>query len=65
MPHGFTWDTDLAEIPGFDAGKRVQITRWTIDEGQKPVSQTKGGVVGDTMEIPPLGLIALKLEVIP
>ena len=63
--HRFTWETDLAEIAGFDAAKQLQITQWTADQGQKPLKQIKGGLIGETTEIPPLGLIALKLEVIP
>ena len=61
--HRFTWETDLAEIAGFDAATRLQMTQWTATEGEKPMARIDGGVVGDTMEIPPLGLIALKLNV--
>ena len=64
-PHSFTWETDLSEIAGLDASKRLQITQWTADQGQTPLKQTDGGIIGDTTEIGPLGLIALKLEVMP
>ena len=63
-PHQFTWTKDVAEIAGFDASKRLQITQWTVQQGATPWKQVNGGVVGDTMEIAPRGLVALKLEVI-
>ena len=63
--HTFTWETDLGEIAGLDATKRLEVTQWTEGEGETPMGQMDGGVVGDTVEIPPLGLVALKLEVVP
>ena len=65
QPRQFTWKTDLAEIAGLDASKRLQITQWTVDNGARPLKQTEGGIVGETVEIPPHGMIALKLEKIP
>jgi len=65
QPRQFTWKTDLAEIAGLDASKRLQITEWTADNGAKPLKQTAGGIVGDAVEIPPHGMIALKLEKMP
>ena len=61
----FTWKTDLGEIAGLDAAKQLQITEWTADNGTKPLKQTEGGIVGDTVDIPPHGMIALKFERIP
>ena len=63
--HRFTWKADLAEIAGLDASKRLQVTQWTPEQGESPLKQVNGGIVGDTADIPPLGLIALKLEVMP
>ncbi len=65
QPRQFTWKTDLGEIAGLDAAKRLQITEWTAGNGAKPLKQTEGGIVGDTVEIPPHGMIALKFERIP
>ena len=62
--HRFTWETNLADIAGFDAAKQLQITQWTVNQGEKQMSQTKGGLISDTADIGPLGLIALKLKVI-
>ena len=64
-PHRFAWKTDLAEIAGFDAAARLQITRWTADQGARPLKQTNGGIVGDTVQMPAHGMIALKLEKMP
>lgn len=61
-PHPFTWKTDVAEITGLDASKRLQITQWTAERGAKPLKTINGGMIGDTTDIAPRGLIALKLE---
>jgi hypothetical protein len=64
QPHQFTWKTDVAELAGFDASKQLQMTQWTAERGATPLKQTNGGIVGDTVDIQPRGLIALKLEVV-
>ena len=63
--HQFTWKKDVAEIAGFDASTKLQMTQWTVNEGATLLKQTSGPIVGDTMDIAPRGLIALKLEVAP
>ncbi len=64
-PHKFNWTTDVAEIAGFDASTKLQMTQWTVEQGAAPVKQTQGGVIsGENVEIAPRGLIALKLEVV-
>ena len=65
QPHRFAWKTDLSEIAGFDAAKRLQTTQWTAKQGAAPLEQIAGGTVGDTVDIAARGLIALKLEVTP
>lgn len=61
-PHPFIWKTDVAEIAGLDASKRLQITQWTAERGAKTLKTINGGMIGDTTDIAPRGLIALKLE---
>ena len=63
--HQFTWKKDVAEIAGFDASIKLQMTQWTVNEGATLLKKTSGPIVGDTMDIAPRGLIALKLEVAP
>jgi hypothetical protein len=65
QPHQFSWKTDLGEIAGLDASKQLQVTEWTVQGGAKPLRQIEGGIVGDTVEIPPHGMIGLKLEELP
>ncbi len=62
QPHKFTWKVDLTEA-GLGASKKLRGTRWTVEKGKMPGGLMKGGVVTQTAEIQPLGLIALKLEV--
>ena len=50
------------EIAGLDASKRLQITQWTAERGAKTLKTINGGMIGDTTDIAPRGLIALKLE---
>ena len=64
QPHQFTWKKDVAEIARFDASTKLQMTQWTANEGATLLKQTSGPIVGDTMDIAPRGLIALKLEVV-
>jgi len=61
--HAFTWRQDLNEIAGIGAEKRVRVTQWTPD-GEKGGGEWSGGVLEREAELGPLGLIALKLEVI-
>ena len=62
--HQFTWEKDVAEIAGFDASTKLQMTQWTVNEGATLLKQTSGPIVGDTMDIAPRSLVALKLEVV-
>ncbi len=63
QPHNFTWKANLAEA-GLGAPKKLKITKWTVEKGKQPAGQVKGGVVSETVEIQPRGLIAVKLEVV-
>ena len=63
-PHAFTWRQNLNEIVGIGSDKRVKVTQWTPDEGEKPGGEWSGGVLERKAELEPLGLIALKLEVV-
>ena len=40
------------------------MTQWTAACGARPLKQVNGGRIGQTMDIAPRGLIALKLELI-
>ena len=59
----FTWTEDLSEFAGITADKKLRVTRWT-PEGEEDLGEWRGGLVTQTMEIAPWGMIALKLEVV-
>ena len=62
--HTFTWTTDLAEVAGIDASKKVRISRWMPDADPEEIKETAGGIVSAAMTAEPLDIIALKLEVV-
>ena len=65
QPHQFSWTKDVAEIAGFDAATKLQMTQWTRAQGTAPLKQVRGGVVRDeNVDIAPRSMIALKLEMI-
>ena len=62
-PYDFTWTVNLVEA-GIDKSKKIKISRWTQDSGLSPLKNVEGGALTEKMRIKPLGIIALKLEVI-
>ena len=62
-PYDFAWTVDLAET-GIDKSKKVRISRWTQGSGLSRLKDAEGGEFTETMRIEPLGMIALKLEVL-
>ena len=63
-PYDFTWTVDLAET-GIGNSKNIKISRWGEESGLSHLKNAKGGKLTETMEIAPLEIIALKLEVMP
>ena len=61
--HEATWRLDLTET-GIDASKKVRISRWTPDKGLVPIGDCSGGRLSERLSIEPLGIVALKLEVV-
>jgi len=59
--HSFTWTMNLEET-GIDASKKVSLSAWTEEAGLTKLKEIHGGLVRETLEIPPLGIGALKLE---
>ncbi|MFH0965436.1 MAG: DUF6259 domain-containing protein [Planctomycetota bacterium] len=61
--HEVTWREDLGEIAGIGADARLTVTCWDPEQGIVAVGEWSGGVLEKTTELPPLGIVALKLEV--
>ena len=58
------WTVDLNEIVEIGPERELEVTQWTADGGEGPVGEWAGGVVSQSEELAPLGVVGLKIEVV-